>query len=61
MAMVNDRTINIVEALRVEIAHLERILAMNIKVGYSPPGEPLFERIKALISDLKLEIEEAYG
>jgi hypothetical protein len=39
------------------VARLEKVLAVDIKVGDKPPGETQIERIKALISDLKREID----
>jgi ferredoxin-NADP reductase len=51
------QTLAIVDALKEEVARLEKVLAVDIKVGDKPPGETQIERIKALISDLKREID----
>jgi hypothetical protein len=48
-----SKTINLIQALKDEVAHLRRVLAMNIKVGDTYPGESQVERIKSLIDELE--------
>lgn len=50
-------TVDLTKALSDEVARLERVLAMNIKVGDKPPGESQITIIKAQIASLKREIE----
>jgi hypothetical protein len=51
------QTLNIVDAIKAEVSHLEKLMAMDTKVGDTPPGESQLKRIKALIVDLEREIE----
>lgn len=51
-----QQTLNIVEALGEEVSRLEGLLALDSKGG-EIPGQSQITRIKALISDLKREIE----
>ena len=53
--------INLIQSLRDEVAHLRRVLAMNIKVGDVYPGESQVERIKSLIDDLERKIAAHRG
>lgn len=45
-------TINIAQALKDEVARLRRVLAQNIKVGETFPGDSQVKRIEALIDQL---------
>ena len=52
-----DETINIVQALKDEVARLHRVLALNVKVGDTYPGDSQVDRIKLLIDELEGSIE----
>ena len=54
-------TIDLTKALSDEVDRLERVLAMNIKVGDRPPGESQIAIIKAQIALIKGEIKQANG
>jgi hypothetical protein len=50
------QTLAIVDALEAEVARLEKALVVDKSAGNALPGSQ-FVRVKALISDLKREIE----
>jgi hypothetical protein len=50
------QTLAIVDALQAELARLEKALVVDMRTGNALPGSQ-FARVKALISDLKREIE----
>ena len=50
------QTLAIVDALQAEVARLEKALVADMRAGNALPGSQ-FVRVKALISDLKREIE----
>ena len=50
------QTLAIVDALQAEVVRLEKALVIDMKAGNALPGSQ-FVRVKALISDLKREIE----
>ena len=47
-----DDAINLIDALRADLARLRRVLAMNMNVGDTYPGEPQVETINSLIEEL---------
>lgn len=51
-------TVDLTVALSNEVSRLERVLAMNMKVGDNPPGESQLSIIKEQIVLLKDEIEQ---
>ena len=48
-----DATINIVQALKTEVATLRRVLMLNIKLGDTYPGDSQVDRINSLIDELE--------
>ena len=50
------QTLAIVDALQAEVARLEEALVVDMRAGNALPGSQ-FVRVRALISDLKREIE----
>jgi hypothetical protein len=50
------QTLAIVDALQSEVARLEKALVVDVRAGNAQPSSQ-FARVKALISDLKREIE----
>jgi hypothetical protein len=49
-------TINIIDPLKIEVEQLQRVLAMNFKVGNTYPGQSQVEQIIAIISELERDI-----
>jgi hypothetical protein len=54
-----DETVNIVHALKDEVARLHRVLALNVKVGDTYPGDSQIDRIKSLIDELEDSIKRS--
>jgi hypothetical protein len=52
-----DDTVNIVQALKDDVERLRRVMALNIKVGDTYPGESQIERIKSIIQELERVIK----
>lgn len=49
-------TINIIDALKIEVEQLRRVLALNFKVGNAYPGQSQVEQIITIISELERDI-----
>jgi hypothetical protein len=54
-----DETINIVQALKTEVAALRRVLMLNMKVADTYPGDSQVDRINSLIDELEGLIKQS--
>jgi hypothetical protein len=54
-----DEMIDIVQSLKNDVAQLRRIMALNVKVGDSYPGESQIQRLESIIDELERVIRQS--
>jgi len=54
-----DETINIVQAIKTEVAGLRRVMMLNMKVGDTYPSDRQVDRINSLIDELEGLIKQS--